>query len=468
MGISSLGAGSSILTQDVVDQLRAADESKFVAPVDRKLKTENTKSDAFKVVEALMDNVSESLKSLTEYGVFEARSTSVSDEGAVEVVAMESSDIQDFTLEISNLATKEIVQSGSFASRDSSIVSDTGSGVMELAIGSAKFSFDYDETTTLEELKESINKEAGDSVNATIVQVADGDFRLLLSALETGEGQEISMTDSEDGVLTDKLKADTDETDGMTVVQDAVDAHFKFNGLDITRSSNEVEDLLGGVTITLKEAEIGKSINVSVKQDREHIEDRITNFIDKYNSAMFQLDKDTKSSQNADERGIFSSDSTIKAMKSSLLNILSVVGEGQGRLDNYGIELDSDGRLSLDTAVLGEKLDDDPTSAHAFFVGGTMTKEDGTTVEVSGVFSELEEEFVKYSKTNAILDEFNKSITTRIDSLEKQRVKAVARLDSSYATMAKRFAAYDLMISKFNNASSMFTQMINAEIAANN
>jgi flagellar hook-associated protein 2 len=306
-----------------------------------------------------------------------------------------------------------------------------------------------------------INKDAGDSVNATIVQVADGDFRLLLSAANTGTGQDISITDNGSDL-------DTALTTDMTNVQTAEDASFKFNGVSITRSSNEVDDLLAGVTLTLKEAQVGSIVNVSVKQDREHIEERITNFVDKYNSAMTQLTTDTKSSQNADERGVFSSDSTMKSMKSSLVNMLATVGGGTGELADYGLALDGDGRLSLDSEVLGKKLDDDPTSTQAFFVGGTFTKEDGTTVEVDGVFAELEDDVAKYSKYGNILDDYKESIDTRMDSLNEQRERAVERLNSSYAIMAKRFAAYDLIISKFNNASDMFTQMVDTEANYNN
>ena len=475
MGISSLGAGSSILTQDVLDQLRSADESKFVAPVDSKLKIEEEKSAGLDVVDALMDNVYESLKSLTEYGVFEARSTSSSNEDAVSVTALESSDVQDFTLEVSQLATKEIVQSGSFASRTSTI--SGGSGQMELAVGDIAlggetFSIDYTATTTLEDLKEAINKSAGSRVSATIVQVAPDDFRLILSAQNTGTGQEISITNTI-GALNEQLIADpdivtdpTNAVDGMTNVNGAVDALFKFNGVDITRTDNSVDDLLSGVTITLKEAQVGTIINVSVKQDREHIESKITNFVDKYNSVMFQLGEDTKSSQEVSERGVFSSDATIKGMRSSLMNMLSTVGEGIGRISDYGIELDEDGRLSLDATKLGEQLDKDPVSTQAFFAGGTFTKDDGSTVEMSGIFTEIETEVAKYSYANAVLDQFKDSMETRTDSLNEQREKAVQRLDSSYAIMQKRFQAYDAIISKFNSASNMFTQMVNAELAA--
>jgi len=482
MGISSLGAGSSVLTQDVIDQLRAADESKFVTPIDRKVTAENDKTSAFDVLDAHMDNVYESLKSLNEYGVFESRTTSVSDESIVGITAKDSSDIQDFTLDIEQLATKEIEQSGSFSSKTDKIAD--GSGVMELNVGDLSFDINYDATTTLEGLKELINKTAGDSVNATIVQVNDNDYRLLFNAVDSGVGSEISIKDTgtkndnkNDNKIDDILdnifggKDDNHHkgnlkralTSGMSNVQTAQDAKFTFNGLDITRSSNSVDDLLSGVTLTLKDT--GR-VDASVQQNRENIESKITNFIDKYNTAMYQLSEDTKSSQDADERGAFSSDSTIKNMRTSLTNIISTVGGGGTGLSDYGINVDEDGRLSVDSEVLDKQLDKNAGDVQAFFTGGTMTGADGEDKKVEGIFTELETEFAKYSKYNTILDQYKESIDTRMTSLSEQREKAIARLDSTYDIMAKRFASYDAIINRYNQASSMFTEMINAE--ANN
>lgn len=457
MGISSLGAGSNILTQDVLDQLRAADEAKFVTPLETSISAQEDKSAAFEVVDALMDNVYESLKGLTEYGVFESRTTSVSNEDRVSVTAAESSDVQDFTLNVTKLATREIVQSGQFASKDASI--STGSGQMEINVGSDKYTIDYDSTTTLEDLKELINKNASDGVSASIIQVNSGDFRLVLSAAETGEGQAISITDVA-GEGETLLAAVT----GFASVQVAQNAEFTYNGIDIERTSNTVDDLLSGVTLTLKEE---GTTQVSVHQDTEYIDEKITNFVDKYNSAMYQLGVDTKSSADEDERGVFSSESTIKSMKASLSSMLSSVGEGNAQMEDFGLALDDDGRLSLDSEVLNAKLADDPTSTQAFFTGGTYTKEDGSTVELQGVFSEMEDEVAKYSKYNNVLDQFRDSIKTRYDSLTEQKEKAIARLDASYAIQATRFAAYDAIITGLNTASSALSDLINAEIAAN-
>lgn len=461
MGISSLGVGSSILTQDVLDQLRAADESQYVGPVNNRLSAEKSKVAEFDVLDALMDNVYESLKNLTEYGVFESRAVTSSISSVATVTAADSGDILDFSLDVTNLATKQIEQSAGLLAEDATIA--TGSGTLELAVGSVTYNIAYDATTTLQDLKELINKTAGVSVDATIVQVASSDFRLMLNAAETGTGQTISITDLGDGAGNNTL--DTAFTTGMSNVQTAVDASFKFNGLDIVRKSNTVDDLLSGITIELKDA---GTTDVSVKQNRANIESKINSFIDKYNTALLQLDTDTKSSQEEASRGVFSSDSTIKSMKRSMENILNSVGGGLGLMQDYGLNTEDDGRLSLDSVKLNEKLDENPENVQAFLAGGTFTKSDGSTVEASGIFAEMEDEFAKYSKYGAILDSYKTAMSDRITSLTDQRDVAIERLDAKYAILAKQWAAYDLLISKINAASSSFTQIANSFTDAQN
>ena len=460
MGISSLGAGGGVLTQDLLDKLREADQAQHINPLDTRKATETKKQDAFNVINAYMDNVDASLGSLNEYGVFESRTASSSNEDAATVTAADSSDIQDFSLEVVNLATKEIAQSAplAFATKESTVA--TGSGQMKLKVGSETFTIDYDATTTLEGLKDLINKEAGDSVSATVVQVKDGDYRLFLNAKESGLNQDIAIEDlsGADTFLNAAL------TTGLDEVQDGLDAEFKYNGQTIERSSNEVKDLLSGVTITLKE--VGTT-NVSVKQNRENIASKIENFISKYNSALYQLTTDTKSSENAEERGIFSGESFMKTMKADMLSIVGTAGGGVGRVQDYGIEVNDDGSLKLDTTKLNEMLEANPDNVQAFFTGGTFTKDDGSEVTLDGAFVEMEEEIEKYTKYNQSLDQYKNLLEDKIESITEQRSKAMERLTSKYEIMAKQFAAYDAVITQLNNVSSMFTNLVNSESADN-
>ena len=162
MGISSLGAGSSILTQDVLDQLREADDAKYVTPIELEIVNEGDKKDALEIIDASMTNLIDSIDVIKSHSLFDERSAQVTTGTSVEVSAAANTDIQDFTLDVVNLATKQIEESGAFTASTETIANDVGS--MNLNIDGQDFTIDYDATTTLDDLKKSINDVAGDKV----------------------------------------------------------------------------------------------------------------------------------------------------------------------------------------------------------------------------------------------------------------------------------------------------------------
>jgi len=470
MGISSLGVGSSILTQDVLDQLRKADEAGQIKPIELSIANENDKKDAMEVIDASMKNFIDSINAVKSESLYDERETEVSGT-AIEVKADANTDIQDFTLSVSILATKQIEESGAFASQDTKVATEVGDltlniGYIDAANPGEDFTIHYDENTTLKDLKKLINDEAGDKVDATIVQISSGEFRLFISSVETGTNQSITITDdsgklSDDGGTT---AGGTKLTTGLSAIQSGVDAEFTFNGQNIVRHSNSVDDLITGLDITLKET--GTSV-VSVSQNRDNIMEKIDSFVEKYNSAIHELTKMTKSSAESD-KGIFSNESTIKNMKRAIEDMFSRVGGGVGNLTDYGFDIDKDGKMTVDKDVLNKAMDDNSKNVEAFFSGGTFVNDDATTTDVDGVFTEMSEIIEGYTKYNATLDQFSGSITDSITDLEERKTTATQRLDARYEILKKQFAAYDLMISKFNSASSMFSQMIDAENAARN
>lgn len=456
MAISSVGAGSGILTQDVLDQLRKADEAQLITPITFSLANEGDKKDALELIDANMTNLIDSINAINSFGLYDERSSTVTG-SSVSVSATANTDIQDFTLNVTNLATKQIEESGAFTSGTETIAN--GPGSMNLNIDGVDFTIAYDATTTLDGLKNLINTQAGDKVDATVVQINSGEFRLFVSSASTGTTQDITLTDN-----SAQLK-DTRLTTGLTAIQTGVDANFTFNGQAITRSSNQVDDLITGLDITLKE--VGTS-TVSIEQDRESIMTKFDSFVGKYNAAITELDKMTKSSTDSSERGIFSSESTIKGLKSTIESMMSSIGGGVGSIFDYGFDIDRDGKLSLDKDVLNTQLDTNASNVEAFFAGGTFTKPDATTVELTGAFNEIATAVEGYTNYNATLDQFKDSITSKISELEDRKISATERLDSRYEIMKQRFIAYDLIINRLNSASSIFTQLANAQTAAAN
>ena len=461
MGISSLGIGSSILTQDVLDQLREADEAGRIKPIELSITNENDRKNAFNIMEANVTNLSDSIEAISSQLLFDERSAEVVGT-SVEVSADTNTDIQDFTLVVDSLATKQIEQSGSFGSLTDLIASDEGTMTFNIetqdlptTLGTSTLSSDieveYDENTTLDDLKDMINEESGGLLNATVVQVTSGDFRLFVSSTETG-AKTIVMSD------TGNLEEPMD--DGLEVVQTGETANFTFNGQDVERHNNMVDDLVTGLDITLKEA--GTSV-VSITQNRETILEKIDNFVEHYNATITELDKLTKASTNPKDRGIFSTDSIIKSMKRSIEDMMDNISGGVGYMSDYGFEVDKDGVMSVDQTLLSEQFDSDPVNLQAFFSGGTYTKDDESTVELNGAFVEMFSTMDGYSSFNGTLDLFIGDITEKKSTLTERKTTATQRLDAKYEIMKKQYAAYDLMISKINSASSMFLQMANAQ-----
>jgi flagellar hook-associated protein 2 len=455
MGISSLGVGSSILTQDVLDQLRKADEASRITPITLEIANETDKKDALELIDAAMTNLIDSIDAIKTQALFDERAATVTGT-SVTVTAAANSDIQDFTLNVGNLATKQIEQSGVFTSDTDSVSGIDGQ--INLNIDGQDFTIDYTAGTTLGELKNLINDVAGDKVDATIVQIGAADFRLFISSADTGTTQNITLTDNI-GTLDARL------TTGLTAIQSGVDANFTFNGEPVTRTSNNISDLITGLSITLKEA---GSSTVSVAQNRDNITAKIDSFVEKYNAAITELDKMTKSTTESGERGIFSGESTIKNMKRTLQDMIASIGGGVGNISDYGFDIDKDGVMTIDKTVFNTKMDENSSNVEAFLAGGTFTNADLTTTVVVGAFNEIATKVEEYTKYNATLDLFQEAINQNITSLEDRKTSATERLDARYEILKKQFAAYDLMISKFNSASSMFVQMANAQTASQN
>ncbi len=448
MGISSLGMGSGVLTQNVLDQLRQADEASRVTPIDRDIYDTKNKKNSLEVLDASMTNLIDSIGVVNSNTLYSDRIANVDSE-AISIEVDNNTDEQEFTLEVTQLATKQIEESGSFSAADESIADDDGS--ITLSIDGEDFDIDYTSDTTLEDMKKAINDVAGDKVSASIVKLGDDDYRLFITSLGTGKDQDISITDN-DGNL-----KDTSLTDDLDAVQEAQNAQFKINGEDVERETNQIDDLITGVHITLNE--VGTS-NVEIVQDKDKIVDSMNKFVEKYNDTMKMLNDITKTSMNKDERGVFSNESTIKGLKRDLANMLDGVGQGMGSLSDYGFDVNKDGILSFDSTTFKDKLEENPSNTAAFFAGGTFTDADGNDVELTGAFNEIGNKVEQYTKYNATLDQFKNSLDTTLTSLEDRRESAVERLDSKYEILQKQFAAYDIMMSKLNSASTMFTQMI--------
>lgn len=453
MGVSALGTGSGILTQDLLDQLKKADETAQINPITLDIANEKDKQGVLSTIDAGMTNLADSITELKAPTLFDERKANITSGTSIEITADANSDIQDFTLEVKQLAEKQISESGKFGDKTDKIASADGS--VTISVGDNDIDIDYNSDMTLDDFKKAINDQAGDYVTASIVKLADDDYRLFLTSKDTGANTDISIADN-DGNL-----SGTQLTDDMTSVQDGQDAVFTYNGSDdITRSSNDVDDLITGYDITLKS--VGTT-EVSVEQNHDKILEKVDSFISQFNSIMGELSRDTKNSKDSSERGIFSGDSLLKGLKSTLMHIFSDTAQGGDTLLDIGFDMDKSGTISVDKTKLNDYISKDSSNFEAFFTGGSYSNQAGSdATDVNGVFNDMDKIIQAYTKFNGLLDESKNDISSKVSDLEDRKLTMQARLDDRYNSMQKQFTAYDAMIAKLKNTSTMFTQMMDA------
>jgi len=451
--LSSLGAGSGTLTYDIIDKLKDADIAAMVKPIDRRINTTKEKESALDNITTLTATLKTAVVDLADDTFYEKRKVSVNGED----VTVESNDgvaVQDIEMTVSQLAKIDVNQSKGFDSETSSVTdSDT---TMTIEIDGNSYELDVDAGTTLEELKDMINEATEGNVVASILNTGGSEpYSLILKSSETGADQAISVSYGDtDGDGTANENPDDDFL-SMTNVQAAQDAKFEFNGIEVTRSSNEIDDLIVGVTFTLND-ESGEKNLISIKRDNEGIADMVNEFVSSYNSWHSKMTEVTKFDPDGKASGVFMGDSTMRRLLGDVTYALftsEIDGKGAG---TYGIEVSKDGILSFDRDVFLDEFESDPEEAIEIF-----------TSDIGGVFSSVNDALeMAVDSTDGYLKLYEDQLKRDEDRLSEERDKSLDMIDQRYEIMAMQFAAYDEMINTMNISYQSLQMQINMLIAS--
>ncbi|GAA7585021.1 flagellar filament capping protein FliD [Helicobacter pylori] len=256
-------------------------------------------------------------------------------------------------------------------------------------------------------------------------------------------------------------------------LQKASDSEFTYNGVSITRPTNEVNDVINGVNITLEQTtEPSKPAIISVSRDNQAIIDSLKEFVKAYNELIPKLDEDTRYDADTKIAGIFNGVGDIRSIRSSLNNVFSYsvhTDNGVESLMKYGLSLDDKGVMSLDEAKLSSALNSNPKATQDFFYGSDSKDMGGREIHQEGIFSKFNQVIANLiDGGNAKLKIYEDSLDRDAKSLTKDKENAQELLKTRYNIMAERFAAYDSQISKANQKFNSVQMMIDQAAAKKN
>lgn len=292
---------------------------------------------------------------------FSTRSASISSTGDVSASSTLSMSIKsgaatgDHTLTISQLAAAHKVV-GTSQSSQTAELGYSGTFSLGLAGGSTS-DITVTSTMSLQDVVDAVNAQTSTTnVQASIVQVSSGSYEMVLTG--TADAADITYSSTSGDDILSKLGV-TDSSGAFTdVLQAAQSAEFTLDGIAMTRDTNDISDVLTGVTFNLLQATPdGTSLNISIETDTSQIQSALETFVTNYNAFRDEViaQQATGTDGTASSSAVLFGDGTMRNIMDALQNSLNSTVRGLTMAD-LGLSFNENNELELDTSTLSDVL----------------------------------------------------------------------------------------------------------------
>jgi flagellar hook-associated protein 2 len=456
--INFSGLGSGVDFGKLTDAI-LAERARPVQLLQSKNADFTKRSDALKQLNAKLLALTNAVSALTDRNLGTGRQATSTNASVATVSSSAEAVAGNIKLTVTRLATS-LSQASRVYNDDTSAVLANGatSATFELRKGGAASGtvITIDQTNnTLTGLRDAINA-AHAGVTAAVVDV-DGtgtQFKLVLNSAETGAAGRVELVETSATGTGADLGLTSLNPPGATTDFSELNAAFSINGLALTRSTNTVTDAVAGLTFNLKDT---GTTSITVAAKTSEVSDKLNTFIRAYNDVQdFILGQYTKDEKGR-PTGALAGDATLRTVQRELREAVGAAsGNNGGQLSNLtelGISRDADGKLTLDTAVLNDKLANSFSDVQALLAGKT-TGYTGLANSIHDAYDRLSNDVTGVVK--AAINGYADSIKRISNSISDQ----LARLDTLRNTLTRQFAAADAAISQLNDQGTALTSLI--------
>lgn len=436
--ITSLGVGSGLDLEALVQNLLAA-ESRPIQLLESRKANIDLKISGFGQVQSALSEFQSAVSTLNTADAFRAVSATSSDESVLVATAAQSAVPGSNVVVVTQLAQNNKQATQSFTS-DSEVI---GTGQLSFTVGSETFNVDItSETNTLAQIRDAINADNdNNSVQASIINIDEGS-KLILTATESGAANQINIAVTDD----DGNNADDAGLSrlifGIQEIDAAQDATFEVDGFAVTRPSNQISDVIQGVTLEL--SGLGTA-TVSASEDLGVAKSSIEAFVSAYNTLTATL--------AAQRDSTLSGENTLINIESRIRNLFSQSYNDSSSNINYlfqvGLSFDRDGILSFDTEEFDTVIATDFSEIQNIFTNSD-----------TGFITLLEDVVEGYTESEGILTSRTDGLNDEKESIDEDIERIEIRLESVEARLRAQFGSLDGLLSQLNSTSSFLTQQL--------
>lgn len=269
-------------------------------------------------------------------------------------------------------------------------------------------------------------------------------------------------------------------------IEEAGDCIIKYEGITITRSTNDIDDVVPEITLHVHDR-TEKTATINIKPDKEASKNALIEFVGKYNQVIAKINvlsqnkreiveeldylSDAEKEKLFAQLGMFQGDFTLPNMKSSMqgiltqnyrysdyatLTLLAQIGISTNATGYSGSYSQSRlrGYLEIDEKKLDDAIENHLDEIKQLF--GFDTDDD--LIIDNGIAYNLDKQITAYTQTGGILalktstlDSKIKSSQTKITKLEDQMAKKEADLRAKYSSMESSLNSLENQQNSINN-----------------
>ncbi|CNK62165.1 flagellar capping protein [Yersinia enterocolitica] len=477
--LSSLGIGSGIDTATMLEQIKAGEQTRL-QPYTIMQNSYKLKVSAWGGISSSLSALQGSVKKLTSDAF---NTLTVSSNKAFTATATSEANADTHSVTISQLATAHKIKTDGVDSADEMLgESNGGTRTITITTGDGKTTEVElkDDETSLNQIAKAVNKQ--DSNVSASVQRTDDGYQLVFTSKNTGSDGEMSVSVEGDDALAGKLNYKENGTDnGMQQVTEALDAKLTVDGSDYTRSSNNISDIITGVTLVLKQVsetdatDPNKKIpeQMTLTRDTSAIKSSVKDFVEKYNALLKLTSEASKyvpnktggsdanvAMQNG-QNGALMGDSTLRGMvgdfRSAVNGVYGDSSADYGSLADIGVKIDpATGQMTLNESKLDEAIADNPDGIADMFIG--RGENEGLATSLSATITEYLGD--PDTKTDGIIKTSTEGLDAQIKLMDTQIEKTQKLIDNQVERYRVQFQNLDSTMSKLNSMSNQLSSIL--------
>ena len=381
--------GSGLNITQIVDSLVEAERAPQESSIQTKINDKTTSISAIGEVKSALSVLSSSLSTLVGKTSLAVSSNStavtatISDpstattlNSAMTISALATGQTLAFT---GYSTTTDIVGAGSLVLERG----DWSSGSFVANSTTTSTSLTVSSTDTLASLRDKINA-LNYGVTASIIGSGDDTYNLVLKSNE-GKENALRITATENPSGSGLSTIDNSSTNSSKQKIAGVDATIVVDGMTLTRSSNEITDLFEGYTVNLVST-TSTTANLTASVDTAAATTNLQTLVTAINTLKEVLNAKTFRGDSSVDKGELADDAVINSLKKQVdtltTSALSGFGSSSVYLSNLGVRTERSGLLTLNTSVLENTLENNPSSLDAVF--NSMYSSGSSLLSVSG------------------------------------------------------------------------------------